>query len=302
MESISLSEKLENYSSTVEVLNRLKINELKELAEKNKIKLEKKGWLSGTQPVSTKKDIIDVLVNSKFKEKTLVELLSFKHLTNIELLSLMNSKQLRGLAKECGTPLQIDSLFGTRRATSKKDMIEVLGTLNGSRVKKYSKKINLIGKSKTKIKKTKEVPNKEKKKPTKPKKMTKTATERKILRELKSFKPVSRGKFKEKNFENQLLIWLNARGLDNVDYQVQCKQGRVDIVIDGKYAIELKLVSSPSALTSLIGQVFSYAKEYEKVFLIIYDVKGSIRPANIKELKTNFQTMNAPNIQIIEKP
>jgi len=122
------------------------------------------------------------------------------------------------------------------------------------------------------------------------------------LRELKSFKPLARGRFKEKHFENQLLIWLGARGFENVDYQVQCKTGRVDIVIEGKYAVELKLVSSPSALTSLIGQVFSYSKEFEKVYLIIYDVKGSIRPANIKELKANFQKMNALNIELIEKP
>ncbi len=176
--------------------------------------------------------------------------------------------------------------------------------MNSSRIRKYAEKINLIGKpKKIKNKKSQKVAPKEiETKVVKPKKLSKTSIERKILRELKSFKPVSRGKFKEKNFENQLLIWLKARGFENVDYQVQCKQGRVDIVIEGKYAIELKLVSSPSALTSLIGQVFSYAKEYEKVFLIIYDVKGSMRPANIKELKTNFQNMNALNIEVIEKP
>ena len=42
MGRISLSEKLENYDDTVEVLKRLKVNELKNLAEQNKIKLEKK--------------------------------------------------------------------------------------------------------------------------------------------------------------------------------------------------------------------------------------------------------------------
>lgn len=304
MGRISLSEKLEDYNETVQVLQRLKVNELKELANNNKIKLEKTGWLSGTQPVSSKDDIIDVLANSKFREKDLVELLGLKRLLNNELLNLMNSKQLRALAKECGVPLQLESLFGTRTATSKKDMVEVLGSLNSSRIRKYAEEISLIGKTrKQKVNKNEKKPSKEvKTKVAKPKKLSKTAVERKILRELRSFKPVPRGKFKEKNFENQLLIWLTARGFENVDYQVQCKQGRVDIVIDRKYAIELKLVSSPSALTSLIGQVFSYAKEYEKVFLIIYDVKGSIRPANIEELKTNFQTMNALNIEVIEKP
>lgn len=304
MGKISLSEKLRDYGETVDVLKRLKVNELKELAEKNKIKLEKKGWLSGPQPASTKNEIIDVLANSKFKEKDLIESLGLKRLLNSELLNLMNTKQLRCLAKECGIPLQIESLFGTRTATSKKDMIEVLGPLNTSRIRKHSTKIGLIGKPK-KLKKTKKnqksIPKEIKTKVVKPKKQSKTAIERKILRELKSFKPLARGRFKEKHFENQLLIWLK-RPFENVDYQVQCKQGRVDIVIEGKYAVELKLVSSPSALTSLIGQVFSYSKEFEKVYLIIYDVKGSIRPANIKELKANFQKMNALNIELIEKP
>ena len=47
MGEISLSKKLRDYNETVDVLKRLKVNELKKLAEKNKIKLEKKGWLSG---------------------------------------------------------------------------------------------------------------------------------------------------------------------------------------------------------------------------------------------------------------
>lgn len=305
MGKISLSEKLRDYGETVDVLKRLKVNELKELAEKNKIKLEKKGWLSGPQPASTKNEIIDVLANSKFKEKDLIESLGLKRLLNSELLNLMNTKQLRCLAKECGIPLQIESLFGTRTATSKKDMIEVLGPLNTSRIRKHSTKIGLIGKPK-KLKKTKKnqksIPKEIKTKVVKPKKQSKTAIERKILRELKSFKPIKRGRFKEKDFEDQLLIWLGARGFENVNYQAQCKSGRVDILIEGKYAVELKLISSPSALTSLIGQVFSYSKEFEKVYLIIYDVKGSIRPANIKELESNFKHMNALNIELIEKP
>lgn len=305
MEEISLSEKLRDYGETVDVLKRLKVNELKKLAEKNKIKLEKKGWLSGPQPASNKNEIIDVLANSKFKEKDLIESLGLKRLLNSELLNLMNTKQLRCLSKECGIPLQIESLFGTRTATSKKDMIEVLESLNTSRIRKYSTKIGLVGKPKklkTKKKNQKISPKEIKTKIVKPKKQSKTALERKILRELKSFKPIKRGRFKEKDFEDQLLIWLGARGFKNVKYQAQCKSGRVDILIEGKYAVELKLVSSPSALTSLIGQVFSYSKEFEKVFLIIYDVKGSIRPANIKELELNFKHMNAPNIEVIEKP
>ncbi|GAG78013.1 unnamed protein product, partial [marine sediment metagenome] len=42
---------------------------------------------------------------------------------------------------------------------------------------------------------------------------------------------------------------------------------------------------------------FSYSKEFEKVYLIIYDVKGSIRPANIKELKANFQKIIADKLK-----
>ena len=141
MGEISLSERLGDYNETVDVLNRLKVDELKALAEKNKIKLEKKSWLSGPQPVSTKNDIIDVIANARFKEKDLIQSLGLKRLQNFELLHLMNAKQLRCLAKECGVPLQIDSLFGSRAATSKKDMIEVLGGLKSSRVRNINYKI-----------------------------------------------------------------------------------------------------------------------------------------------------------------
>jgi len=128
-----------------------------------------------------------------------------------------------------------------------------------------------------------------------------SSIEKKLLKELKEFKPLVRGRFREKNLENQLLIWLQ-RPFEKVDYQVPSRRGKVDIVVDGKYAIELKLVSSPSQLHTFLGQIFAYSREYEKVFLVIYDSRGSIKPANIRELEEFFKEMNVTNVEIIKKP
>lgn len=112
---------------------------------------------------------------------------------------------------------------------------------------------------------------------------------------------MTRGRFKEKNLENQLLIWLQ-RPFDDINYQVPCKRGKVNIVVGKKYAIELKLASSPSQLHNFLGQVFAYSKEFEKVFLVIYDTKGAIKQANIKEPKSDFADMGATNMKVIKKP
>ena len=125
--------------------------------------------------------------------------------------------------------------------------------------------------------------------------------ERKIERELGKFKPMVRGRFRERNLENQLYIWLQ-RPFDDVDYQVPCKKGKIDIAIDGRYGIELKMAASPAQLHGFLGQVFVYSKEFEKVYLLIYDTRGNIKPANIRELKGTLKEMGATNVKVLKKP
>lgn len=277
------------------------MGELKELAHRNRIRLEKEDWLGRVKSATTKGQIIDVLSESKFKEKDLVDLLGLSRLSKEELLYLMNTKQLRELAKKHKVPLETKSfLFGTEKITKKQDIISTLDSkLSPSRIRQYGQAISLVAKPKVK-----KVPKstKKKKRGKKSVKITeevemeqeivrteqiktrirKTRTvEKEISRELEAFSPMVRGRFREKNLENQLVQWLK-RPFEDVDYQVPCRSGKVDVVVDGKYAIELKIASAPSQLKSFLGQVFEYSREFEKVFLLIYDSSGSIKPSNIR--------------------
>ena len=102
----------------------------------------------------------------------------------------------------------------------------------------------------------------------------------KLRTHLNQFKPmVTRKKaLKERELEAQMVQSLRAIfGLDNVNYQERARGGRVDIVVDNKYAIELKVITSPSQLTNMVGQVWKYSKEYDKVFLWMYDIKSQLK-------------------------
>lgn len=74
------------------------------------------------------------------------------------------------------------------------------------------------------------------------------------------------------------------------------------MVVDGKYAIELKIASAPSQLKSFLGQVLEYSREFEKGFLLICDSSGSIKPSNIRSLRRSLKDMNAENVAVMKKP
>ena len=58
----------------------------------------------------------------------------------------MTVKELRGLAREYGVVLEKSTLFGTKKATRKDDIIEILKTLSPSKIRRYSEKIFLLEK------------------------------------------------------------------------------------------------------------------------------------------------------------
>lgn len=124
-----------------------------------------------------------------------------------------------------------------------------------------------------------------------------------LRKQLKSFNPIIRKRTREKNIEEQLVQRLQAvLGDDKVNYQERARAGRVDIVVDKKYAIELKMITSPSQLTSLLGQTLVYSKEYPKLFLWLYDVKKSLKTADINNFKKNLQSAKIKNFEVIVKP
>ena len=54
--------------------------------------------------------------------------------------------------------------------------------------------------------------------------------------------------------------------------QVPFRAGRLDILIDNKHALELKLADSSGNLRSLIGQLMEYKNDYPSLAAIILDV------------------------------
>lgn len=142
---MSVSEKLADYEETKELLGRLRVRELKKLAEQNNISLERKDWANRVVLAKTKQEIIDLLVDSEFKESDLVRLLGPSRLEKEELLNYMKVRELRELAKERGVVLQKSTFFGTKRAARKEDIVDILESqLSPSKIRRHCKQISLI--------------------------------------------------------------------------------------------------------------------------------------------------------------
>lgn len=132
------------------------------------------------------------------------------------------------------------------------------------------------------------------------KKTTRTVT--KLRKAIKNFDPITPRKkqIKERDLEAQMVQALTISfGKDKVNYQERARGGRVDIVVDGKYAIELKIITSPSQLTPLIGQALVYSKEYEKVFVYLYDKRNALKSKNIKTYETHLKDAGVKNVEVI---
>ena len=152
---MSISEKLADYDQTVDLLNRLSKEELEELAKRNGVKLEWEDLSGKVRKARTKSQIIEVLLESEFRESDLIELLGTSRLTKEELLNCMNVKQLKRLAKETGIELVKPTIFGIKKATKKKDIIDVLSVLSTSKIREFAEKIKLIRKTAGPVKRKK---------------------------------------------------------------------------------------------------------------------------------------------------
>jgi hypothetical protein len=184
---LSVSAKLVDFESTKELLSRLRLDELRLLAQRNGIVLQKEDTYGNVQKVRSKEEAIGVLVASEFRESDIIELLGINRLTKEELLYVMSTRQLQQLAKETGVLLEKSTLFWVKKAIKKKDVVNALKVLSDQKVKEYTEKIGLIKKV---TKKTK------KRKPTKaPMKPSKKAVARKKARKAKAVKPLIREPF-----------------------------------------------------------------------------------------------------------
>ena len=121
--------------------------------------------------------------------------------------------------------------------------------------------------------------------------------EKKIERTLKNYVPT--GKLRN---ERELEVSLSARlasvfGHENIQTQAPLEHGKVDIVINREYAIELKMPSTYGELIKSEGPISHYADSFKKVFFYIYDIKRVLTPTEKKEIAKKLPS----NVEIIVK-
>jgi len=99
----------------------------------------------------------------------------------------------------------------------------------------------------------------------------------------------------EDDFEKQLIQFLKTKYPNRVKRQVDTRKGKIDIVIDNRCAIELKIADGKGKLRNLLGQVHSYKKVYEEVAVILLDV-GKLSKSVIREYIDDYKDFEVRTI------
>ncbi len=87
----------------------------------------------------------------------------------------------------------------------------------------------------------------------------------------------------EKELQGNLKMWLGAKYPGKkIEREVESRAGKVDIVIDGKYAIELKLAKNSQTLRNLYAQLVEYQEVYPQIVALLLN---DIEKSNIETIK-----------------
>lgn len=99
----------------------------------------------------------------------------------------------------------------------------------------------------------------------------------------------------ENDFEKQLTQFLKYKYPERIKRQVSTPKGKIDIVIDNRYAIELKIADGKGKLRDLVGQVQDYKKIHNEVAVILLDV-GKMSRSDIKEYVEDYENAGVKTI------
>jgi hypothetical protein len=80
----------------------------------------------------------------------------------------------------------------------------------------------------------------------------------------------------EEDLEKQLYQYLKANLGSRVARQYPVGDQKIDIAIDGKIGIEIKIAESRSKLQRLVGQVLDYVEYFDEVIAVILDVGANV--------------------------
>jgi len=121
-----------------------------------------------------------------------------------------------------------------------------------------------------------------------------------LKNKLKSFRPISSKNYNESALEAQLYQYLlQAFPNRTIAYQSSAKSGRVDLVIDKKWAIELKLASSKKQLETAFLQFIKYAEEFDYLFVLVHDVNKKLQKSDVKTLIKECKKSGRYNVDFI---
>ena len=99
----------------------------------------------------------------------------------------------------------------------------------------------------------------------------------------------------ENDFEKQLTQFLKIKYPERIKRQVETSKGKIDLIIDNKYAIELKIADGKGKLRDLVDQAHSYKKVFNNVAIILLDV-GKISHSEIKEYVEDYEGIGVKTI------
>ena len=99
----------------------------------------------------------------------------------------------------------------------------------------------------------------------------------------------------ENDFEKQLTQFFKIKYPNRARRQIDTRKGKIDIVIDNRYAIELKIADSKGKLRDLVGQVYSYKKIYNDVAVVLLDV-GRMSHSEIKEYINDYAGLGVKTV------
>lgn len=114
-----------------------------------------------------------------------------------------------------------------------------------------------------------------------------------ILDSIKGFEPEPVRD--EEDFEKQLFQFLKLKYPNQVERQVETREGKIDIVINGIYALELKIADSRGKLRDLIGQLYSYKKVYDNVSVVLLDI-GKMSYHEIKKYADDYRGLGVKTV------
>ncbi|WP_456478185.1 hypothetical protein [Geoglobus ahangari] len=195
----------------------------------------------------------------------------FEQNLKIALLDRFSMSQLEGICRARGISLQVEGKRGMRRARSKEELIPKLMFLSFDELVRIAKRHGIRYDDLLREREEARKILLEKKQDTEIEQ--EISSERSVLDDVLN---IIQAEFKpetirdEEDLEKQLTIFLKLKlGEERVTRQGYRGGKRVDILIDGRYGLELKLADSNQSLAALPTQLKLYSKRLEDVAAVI---------------------------------